>query len=172
MTNSDVSRRDNALQLAISYTLRRRRTEWQVRTKLEGLGFAPEDIGFVMERLKEDLLIGDSAYADDFISSRLATKPVSRRMLENKLRQNGIPADMVHDAIASVSDDIEMENALVIARRAMPSLAKNEPDDVGTVIYKTVRRLMSRGYSYEHAKRAAETVANEMELSITEEDRY
>ena len=174
MTKDDMLRRDEALQFAINYTLRRRRTQRQTLDALSKKGFSQEDIDFVIERLREDLLIDDESYAEDFIQSRLAAKPVSRRLLEHKLRLGGISPDIIDRAAGSVSDETEYENALAMARKILPVYmrgAQAQIDD-DTIIHKTVRRLMSRGYSCEDSREAVKEAANEIRLQRPEKDGY
>ena len=163
---SDLFKENKALNYAISYVDRRRRTEKQVRDKLKEKGFQEEDIDFAIYRLHEDLLLGDEDYARDFISSRLSVKPMSMRQLEAQLIKNGISRDMARTALSELDEDADLKSAKDAARKIFNSLARSLDDTAdenqfNDIISKTIRRLMSRGYRYEHAKLAAETAAEE-----------
>ena len=166
---SDLISKNKALDCALNYVDKRRRTERQVRDKLRERGFSAEDIDYAVYRLHEDLLLGDEEYARDFISSRLAVKPMSSRQLEQQLIKNGIPRDMAHEALAELGDDSELESAHEAARKILRSLVRGNYDELfegelySEVINKTVRRLLSRGFRYEHAKTAAEAAIRELE---------
>lgn len=163
---SDQLTKNKALDCALSYVDKRRRTERQVRDKLRDKGFSPEDIDYAVYRLHEDLLLGDEAYARDFISSRLSVKPMSLRQLEAQLIKNGIPRDMAHEALSELDDDTETESAKEAARKVMRPLSRSiDPFDdeaCSEITNKTIRRLMGRGFRYEHAKTAAETALDEI----------
>ena len=174
---SDTRSEYKALDCAVSYIDKRRRTERQVRDKLKERGFSEDDIEFAVRRLNENLLLGDEAYARDFISSRLAVKPMSSRKLLEQLIRNGIPRDMAHEAIAELDSDTELENACDAARKILGTLTRGlNPDEDEEVlkdaVNKTIRRLMSRGFKYEHARAAAEQAAEELYKAAEEKDGY
>ena len=79
--------------------------------------FGEFEIYSVIERLKELGYLDDKAYADEFIRSRLATKPVSRRKLREQLAGHQLDNDIINEALASVSDEAELENAMLIAQK-------------------------------------------------------
>lgn len=163
---SELFKENKALNYAVSYIDRRPRTEKQVRDKLREKGFSDEDIDHAVHRLHEDLLLGDEEYARSFISSRLSIKPISSRQLESQLIKNGIPRDMARAALSELDEDTDLINAQDAARKIVSSYVRSsgniqDEEQYRNIINKTVRRLMSRGYRYEHAKSAAEAAAQE-----------
>ena len=84
---------------------------------LDKCQFGEFEIYSVIERLKELGYLDDKAYADEFIRSRLATKPVSRRKLREQLAGHQLDNDIINEALASVSDEAELENAMLIAQK-------------------------------------------------------
>jgi len=104
---------------AITYVTGNYKTEKDVRTYLKKLYFKKKDewlsegvdfdieasIDSVLKRLVELGMVNDLEYAKLFISSRLRTKPRSKRVIASELRSKGISQTVVDQLIDSVNDD-------------------------------------------------------------------
>ncbi len=106
----------------------RMRTKHELVQRLKQKQFPKDIIDRVMDKLDGLGLIDDSRFADAYISSKISSKPVGKRVLEVKLREKGIRKDIVSKAISSVCED---EAQLELASRAvgtkMRSLRRFDP---------------------------------------------
>jgi len=149
------------MDAALKYLTHRARTVREVERHLDDCNFGEYEIQQVVERLLELNYLNDESYAEEFVRSRLATKPVSRRKLREQLLSHEVPSDIVEAAIAQVPDNAEQENAAAIAEKFARQLSALDPEEARERIMK---RLASRGYSYEDACRAvAAALAEERE---------
>ena len=98
-----------------------------------------------VERLKELKYLDDVRYAADFVSTRLATKPLSRRKLKEQLRTHYLSADDIDAAMEQVTDDVERRNAMAVAEKFYRQFEGLEEYDRRQRI---VRRLAGRGYDF------------------------
>ena len=121
------------------------RTIRETELYLDTQNYGEQDIYEAIERLKELNYLNDQKYAMDFIESRLATKPVSRRKLKEQLNAHSVAAEEIEAAIATISDEAELKNAMRVAEKYWNQLASLEPLQRKQ---RTARRLMARGFEY------------------------
>jgi len=76
------------LSVALYGTVSRPRTVREMENYLDGQNYGEYEVYAAVERLKELKYLDDVRYAADFVSTRLATKPLSRRKLKEQLRDN------------------------------------------------------------------------------------
>jgi len=96
-------------------------------------------------------LLNDTAYAEDFVRTRLATKPVSRAHLREQLLSHETDLDAIEQALLAVDDETQQKSAVSIAEkyaRQYSNLAEDERNEM------VIRRLLARGYSYDDARAA------------------
>ena len=133
------------MDAALKFLTPKARTVRETELYLDKCQFGEFEVYSVIERLKELGYLDDKAYADEFIRSRLATKPVSRRKLREQLTDHQLDNDIVNEAIASISDEVELENAMSAAKKLDTNMTGY------TDSYKLERitkRLISRGFDY------------------------
>lgn len=80
----------------------------------------------VLDRMTEVGLVDDGAFARAWVESRQQRRHLSRRKLSDELRQKGVSAELIAEAVCDVADDDEYESALELARRRAPSLARHD----------------------------------------------
>lgn len=97
--------REVALQKAIQFLGYRPRTEQEIIRKLTEQGFESDVVTDVLERLKNNRMVGDDQYAQLWIDSRAAFRPRSHRLMSMELRQKGVPEDTIHAALRDAPDD-------------------------------------------------------------------
>jgi len=113
----------DALEVATVKALRflshRARSEKEVRQKLRDHGFDDEQTDAVVQRLKDNRLIGDEQFAADWIDNRSTFRPRSRRVMALELRQKGVAEDVIDDALNDAAEDsiLAYEAARRYARR-------------------------------------------------------
>ncbi len=144
------------MDAALGYLTSKPRTALETELYLDTCQFGDYEIYSTMERLKELGYINDKAYAENFIISRLNTKPVSRRKLYEQLKSHKLSADIIDDALLAVTDEVEYQNALAVAEKFYNMFDKYEKAEQKQ---RTIKRLVSRGYGYETVKRCISEIA-------------
>lgn len=142
--NSVGSPMDAALKF-LGYSARSVR---EVERHLDDRQYGEVEVYETVERLKELGLVDDRAYCEDFIRTRLATKPVSRRKLYEQLMAHEIDRATVEEALDSIADTLEAENARAVAdkfARQFAALPAEEREK------RVLQRLLARGYAYDDA---------------------
>ena len=122
----------SAMDSALDYLTSRPRTVREMENYLDGQNYGEYEVYAAVERLKELKYLDDVRYAADFVSTRLATKPLSRRKLKDA-------------AMEQVTDDVERRNAMAVAEKFYRQFEGLEEYDRRQRI---VRRLAGRGYDF------------------------
>ena len=146
------------MDCAMRYLTARDRTVSEMQTFLDGRDFGEADVDATVERLKELGLLDDRRFAQRFVETRLAAKPVSRRHLKEQLKGHGLCDADIEEALALADDETERENALAVARKYARQYSALEPEKRRE---RVLLRLQSRGFSYDAARNAAETALSE-----------
>ena len=139
------------MDYALGYLTGRDRTEQEMRAFLEKKEFGEADIDATVDRLKELRLIDDCAYAERYIRTRLASKPVSKAHLKRQLTEHQIDPDRIEEALLHLPDETEQENADLIAKKFYRQFLSLEPQQRKV---RVLRRLQSRGFGYDVCSRA------------------
>ena len=142
------------MDAALRHLGSRARTVREIERYLDACEYGEVEVYETVERLKELGLLNDIAFAEEFVRTRLATKPVSRAHLRQQLLAHEVEADAIERAIASLEGETEATNAALIAGkyiRQYERLAEEERNEM------VMRRLLSRGYSYDDARTALQT---------------
>lgn len=129
---------DAAMRL-LSYRLR---SEYEMKQRLNKLGFDTNTINAVQIRLKEQGLLDDNNFARFWRDSRLSFNPRSQWLIKVELRQKGVPNEIIDQVINNIDDD---NNAYKAAQKKVDKLTITD--------YQDFRRrlgeyLKHRGFSY------------------------
>jgi regulatory protein len=130
----------------------------EIEHHLDRCEFGEVEIYETVERLKELNLLDDRAYAEEFVKTRLNTKPVSRAHLRMQLVSHEIGQEAMDNALLLVDDEQEARSAALVAgkyARQYAKLPQSERDEL------VMRRLMSRGYGYDDARAALSALTEE-----------
>ena len=146
------------MEYAMKYLALKDRTVSEMQTYLDGKEFGEADVDATVERLLELGYLNDARYAERFVETRLASKPISRRRLWEQLKGHGVPDAEIEAALETVEDRDETENALAVAGKFARQFRDLEPDKRRE---RVLSRLISRGYTYDVARKALETVLSE-----------
>lgn len=131
----------------------RARTVREVERHLDRCEFGEAEIDVVTARLAELGLLDDFAYAEAYVETRLATKPVSRAHLREQLLAHEACEEAIDRALAAVDEKTQAESALAVAEKYARQYEKLPPDEKRELV---LRRLLSRGYCYDEARAALE----------------
>jgi regulatory protein len=126
----------------------------------------PEDAAArVMQRLAQNHLLNDSAFAKTWVENRQELHPRSRRALRSELYAKGVVGEDADHALADVGDAAAaLDAARRKARRWEAITEKRE------FLRKVLAFLAMRGFGYEDAREASETVW--MELRTRENSNH
>ena len=150
------------MDYAMKYLTAKDRTVSEMQAYLDEKDFGEADVDATVARLQELGLLDDRRYAQRFVETRLASKPVSRRHLYEQMKGHGIPEEYIREAMELADSDTERENALSIARKFVRQFADLEPEKRRA---RVLNRLEARGYSYDTAR-------NALEEALSEEDAW
>ncbi len=142
----------SAYETALRFLTPKARTVREVEQKLDEGGYSEGEIMQTIERLSDAGLLDDRRYAEDFIESRLKTKPVSRFRLAEQLRGHFVDPYTIEEALASVNDGTEYENAVKLVEKF-----RRQFENVSDEEEKTRRiraRLLTRGFDHDTITKA------------------
>jgi regulatory protein len=92
----------------------------------------PDDVAdSVLSRFADVGLIDDAAFAKAWVESRHYSKGLAGRALKAELRQRGVAADEIADAVATLSPDAEVETARRLVERKLAS-TRGQPTETRT----------------------------------------
>lgn len=138
------TRKINAERLKHDPELRLKQKEYKIWTKELKL-YSEDDIEKVIERLVEKKYLNDDRFAEWFVENRCVKKGVSERQLRTELMKKGIDDTTINEVLAGSERNEEEEIKKVIRKKGR----RNSPD-------KILRHLVTRGFSYELAKKLVE----------------
>jgi regulatory protein len=107
---------DQWLHVAVRYLARWDRTAAQVEHFLKDKGASSHQVKQTISRLSELRYLNDRAYAQRWIESRLARKPMGRERLKAELLAKGVAGSLADRAIREVLRGVDEET---LARRAL-----------------------------------------------------
>ncbi len=144
-----------SLNSALRFLSPRPRSESEIKSRLRRHGYEINVIQQVIDKLKEQKLVDDNAFAQFWRENRENFKPRSRRLIEIELKQKGVNAETIAEATEMVDDDIAAYKA---AQRKAISLAGLD--------YLSFRKrlgtfLRQRGFPYEVINTTIERVWQE-----------
>ena len=148
---TDRKKSGSPMDAALKHLGYRARTVREMERYLDACEYGEVEVMETVARLQALGLLDDRAFAEEFVRSRLASKPVSRAHLSEQLYAHELSRELIDEALSSVPDDAEEENACEIARkylRQLHALPDGERDE------RVLKRILSRGYSFELARAA------------------
>jgi regulatory protein len=133
---------ETAFQKALRFLENRPRAEAEVRRRLREHQVSDEVIEPVIEKLRSSGLIDDTRFAKEWVENRSTFRPRGRRALTMEMRQRGVPAETIQEAVAELD---ETALALQAARKQARKLQDLEWPDFRR---KLSGFLVRRGFSY------------------------
>jgi len=133
---------------------RRMYTGKEIRNKLKDRAYTDEIIQDVIATMERYGYVNDSFYAEEWIQSRMKSKPKGKIALRQELARKGIDKTIIEDALSQAFDESTESNmALELARRKISSYSKDDP---AVAKRKLQSFLLRRGFSYETVRNATE----------------
>jgi regulatory protein len=96
---------EKAYQQAMLFLSYRARSEAEVRKNLEKHEIPPAVIDQLIERLREEHLLNDEQFAQDWVANRSEFRPRSRRALTVELRRKGLTEADIRSATEAVNEE-------------------------------------------------------------------
>jgi regulatory protein len=143
-----------AQRSALYYLGRAERSRAQVVRYLEAREYAPEIVNSVMDKVDAYGYVDDARYARMLVEDRARLRGKSRRAVRQEMREKGLDAATIEEAMALYGDREEMENAMRIARKYYQ---RNRGDREGFE-RKAGAALYRRGYDWEVIRDALRAV--------------
>lgn len=141
------------MEYAMKYLTAKDRTVSEMQTYLDGKDFGEADVDATIARLMELGLLNDARYAQRFVETRLATKPISKRHLREQMKMHGLSDKDIDSALETVSSEDEANNADTVAKKYLRQFRTLEPEKRRE---RVLSRLIARGYAYDVARKAYE----------------
>jgi regulatory protein len=131
------------LEAAYRYLGYRPRSESEIRGRMQRRGFVPETVDAAIDKIREQGLLDDEAFARFWKENRESFSPRSQWLTKMELRRMGVTNNAIEQIAVDIDDG---ENAY---RAALQKTRRGIPSD-----YQTFRRrlgdyLRRRGFSYE-----------------------
>ena len=146
---------EKAYQRAINYLSYRSRSEKEVRQNLLKHQVEEETIDQVLEKLRQNSLVGDREFAQEWVENRSKFKPRGRIALSTELFQKGISQGIVNEVLEDLD---EHDLALRFAQQKLPKIQHLDE----SAFQKKLSGLLSRrGFSYGVSKEIISTLMTE-----------
>lgn len=129
--------------ICLWYIAKSRKTRKELYDRLRERRYPAEFIDTVLDKLEEQKDIDDASYAEYFAYSRHHYDRLGQRAIETKLRQKGVAAELIAEAIDKVDMSDEEENAQLIVERKLRFM-RNMDDQKKT--QRLVGMLARKGY--------------------------
>jgi regulatory protein len=146
------------MDAALRFLGARARTVREVERHLDTCEYGEVEVYETVERLKVLGLLNDTAFAEEFVRTRLATKPISRAHLRQQMIAHELEIDAIERALSALDGDAEARSAAEIAGKYVRQYARLSEEERNEMV---IRRLLSRGYSYDDARAALSAATKE-----------
>lgn len=144
------------LNKAYFYLKFRSRTEKEIhqylQKKIINTDFSQKDIDQVIKKLKQQELINDDKFIDLYVKNRLSLRPKAKKILIQELKNKGIKEELIYKYFEKNPIN-EEELAKKILKKRLNRFVALQPKKAREKAY---RFLLSRGFSYEVAKKTIE----------------
>lgn len=119
------------------------RTRAQLADAMRRRGVSEETAEDVLSQLADARLVDDTAFAKAWVESRHHARGLSRRTLQQELRQRGVDADDIDTAVETLEPEQETETARRLTERKLAA-TRGQPDT--TRVRKAASMLARKGY--------------------------
>ena len=142
--------RNKAYQRALNYLSFRARSRVEIERYLRDKKYTPDVISDTVEKLAEEGLIDDTAFAQSWVENRERLKPKGARALRYELRQKGLSDAAIENALEDVDEEAMAWQALEKKLRQWQGL------DEETFKRKAMSFLSRRGFGYDVTREAVD----------------
>ena len=147
------------LVVAIHYLGYRPRSEFEMRERLQRRGFDGNTIGVVMDKLKEERLVDDLAFAQFWKENRGSFSPRSQWLTKLELKQKGVADGIIDQVVGTIDDNDSAYRAALSKTRRLPQ------SDYQEFRRRLGEYLKRRGFGYGVINLTVERVWEEREIA-------
>lgn len=141
-----LSADDKAYGLTLAYVARRPRSEWELRDYLRRKGYDEVVSEQIMERLRTLGFVNDESFARSWVDNRRLLKPVSKRRLQQELRQKRVSDEVISKVLQEdETDEQDTLRQLITRKRKQTRYQDNQ---------KLMQYLARQGFNYDDIKSA------------------
>lgn len=133
-------------------------SEKTLRDKLSD--YDEDTINEVIKYMKESKYLNDNGFAKRIAYSNSNISRFGKNKIKQNLYKKGIDKEDIEDALSSIDDENELENALYLARKKI-KLIKDK--DKRKVYQKLIQHLTYKGFSYDITKKAISSVLDDVD---------
>ena len=141
------SEKNTAFDKALTHISATQKTEKQMREFLQGKGYLPMVIDYVVEKLRSYNFLNDGQYAEAYVES--LSKRKGSKLLRMELRGKGVSDAAIDAALDTLPAEREEETAKALLGKYMRGKVCDK-----TTLQKACRYLLGKGYDYDIVKSA------------------
>lgn len=161
---------DEELQKAKKYVYtilsKRMYSSKEISDKLKRQGYTDDIIKDVICKMESYGYINDESFAEEWVQSRLDSKPKGRLVIKRELVDKGIEEDTIENILnKTLSETVQYDLALDLARRKIKTY---RDDDAMSTKRKLYAFLSRRGFGYDIIKSVMDEVMKERKSSSLE----
>lgn len=142
-----------AYEYALNLLSARAYSTRNLRRKLVGKEFDPDEVETTIARLLESGLIDDAKFGREFARQKLVVGGSSLRRVEQDLAKRGIPADLARQSVVAVVDEEGVDTLALCERAALKKLKSLAGLDEVTKKRRLFGFLARRGYELDDIKK-------------------
>lgn len=140
---------------ALNYLSYQLRSEKEIYTYLRKYEADPEVIAKVQQKLRLEGLVDDQKFAESYIRTMLKTSDKGFKVIQQQLRQKGIPAE----TITAAASEYDEATATANLQKLCLKLAKQYHNQSSKLrLQKIKQRLLSKGFSFDEITTALATL--------------
>jgi regulatory protein len=148
--------RQTAYQKALRFLGHRPRSQREVEQRLAAKAYTPDQIAYVVQRLREEGYLDDVAFAQYWRENRDQFRPRSARALRYELRQKGVDKQVIDETLADADDEAAAWAAIE------PKLGRWQGLDEIAFGQKVLGFLARRGFGHDVARRIMKRAWSEL----------
>jgi len=128
----------------------RARSRAELHEHLIKRGAEEEVASGILDTLELQGLLNDLEFAKIWAESRQRQKKLSKRIIASELRQKGVAADIIEEALSGIDSEEEYELAFALAEKKYRASSHLDPD----VAYRRISSLLARkGFNHQMMSR-------------------
>ena len=149
----------HALDRAVAFLAGRARSRREMEERLLRSGYRPCTVEMVLYKLEKEGLLDDADFARQWVDARSARR-MGRGRIAQELRRKGVSAREAEEALEGLSDEEQLEGAIVLVEKAMARTPSGE--DPRKTAARITAMLARRGYDYDTAREAISRVLEDI----------
>ena len=149
----------HALDRAVAFQAGRARSRREMEERLLRSGYRPCTVEMVLYKLEKEGLLDDADFARQWVDARSARR-MGRGRIAQELRRKGVSAREAEEALEGLSEEEQLEGAIVLVEKAMTRTPSGE--DPRKTAARITAMLARRGYDYDTAREAISRVMEDI----------